>query len=144
LIRAREILNAVDWTASSSDFRLAYAVLMENYDEAARLMQQIGRKGEFVNKFSYYVWPLFNEFRETEQFSTAYEKVYEHPYAEKLEEDAAATSKRAAEVVDAIASESDSGIHERVVSGEREQGGRGADDDPASVPLSDAVAGEPS
>lgn len=45
----------------------------------------------------YHTWPLFNEFRETEQFVSAYSEVFGHPYTSKLRETADQASKQAAE-----------------------------------------------
>ena len=72
--RAREVLSRVDWSASANDFKLAEAVLLENYELAADLMLRIGERGELIEETGYHIWPLFHEFRQTDQFAAAYEK----------------------------------------------------------------------
>lgn len=94
--QSRKILNEVDWTAATNDFKLAQAVLLEQYDVAAELMRKIGKEGDMLKEHGYHTWPLFIEFRETEQFAKAYEEVYGHPYSDKLKQDADKASKGAA------------------------------------------------
>jgi hypothetical protein len=96
LDQAKKILNEVDWSAVANDFKLARTVLLEEYDHAAVLMRSIGEKGQLLKEEAYHTWPLFIEFRETEQFAQAYQEVFGHPYAEKLREDANEASKVAA------------------------------------------------
>ena len=93
---AKRILDQLDWTAAAGDFRLGYAVLTEDYDEAARLMTEIGEKGLLITEHAYHTWPLFIEFRETDEFARAYAGVFGHPYADRLREDADEASRAAA------------------------------------------------
>jgi hypothetical protein len=95
--KAREVLDHIDWTAAINDFKLARAVIRDEYDQAELLMQRIGKKGELIQETSYHTWPLFREFRETEQFSRAYAVVYGYPYVAKLKVEADAASKKAIE-----------------------------------------------
>jgi len=92
------LANKVDWTASTNDFKLAHAVLTEDFGAAALLMHRIGKEGDLVKEHSYHTWPLFLEFRESSEFLTAYETIYGYPYAAKLKEDAARASKQTADV----------------------------------------------
>lgn len=59
---AKNILDRKDWSASTYDFKLAYAVLTENYSEAQDLMTKLGKQGELVSELAYHDWPLFREF----------------------------------------------------------------------------------
>lgn len=77
---AMKILDAVDWSSSIRDLRLGVEVLRENFDEAASLMKEIGKKGELIRKIGYRDWPVFREFRETKQFQDAYSEVYGTPF----------------------------------------------------------------
>ncbi|HCS91988.1 MAG TPA: hypothetical protein DIW77_18660, partial [Chromatiaceae bacterium] len=43
---AKKILDKKDWTATTYDFKLAYAVLSEKYADAEELMKKIGKQGE--------------------------------------------------------------------------------------------------
>jgi predicted RNase H-like nuclease len=72
----KKILKLLDWTAALRDFRLAIAVLSDNYSKAAELMISIGKRGELVEEVSYHNWPLFQKFRESEEFLRAYFDVY--------------------------------------------------------------------
>lgn len=72
---AVRILRAEDWSACDDKFKLAVAVLQENYDTAASLMKKIGPAGS-VTKVDYREWPLFQRFRTTAQFSRAFTEVY--------------------------------------------------------------------
>ena len=48
--KAREVLARVDWSASNNDFRLAEAVLLDQFDDAAAIMRRIGKKGEYIRQ----------------------------------------------------------------------------------------------
>lgn len=83
---AKKLLDTKDWSATLLDFKLAYAVINDDYDEAQEIMNKIGEVGELVIELSYHDWPLFREFRESEQFLRGYESVYNYPYISKLTE----------------------------------------------------------
>lgn len=83
---ALRILKSCDWTASVRDFKLAVAVLENQYEAAAALMRQIGKTGELVHQGAYHDWPLFFEFRERDEFLNAYLDVYGHNYHTKRDE----------------------------------------------------------
>ena len=80
---ATKLLHSLDWTASYRDFRLALAVLEENFDEAIAIMESIGKAGEVVRQHSYHSWPLFTKFRERPEFYAAYERIYGESFASK-------------------------------------------------------------
>ncbi|MCG9752614.1 hypothetical protein L1D54_19390 [Vibrio brasiliensis] len=73
-------LKKVDWSLLTLDFRLAEAVLLEKYDEAARLMLKIGPEGDFVKRQAYHEWPLFHRFRDQPEFISAYREVYNESF----------------------------------------------------------------
>lgn len=73
---AMKVLDAVDWSGSIRDLRLGVEVLRGNYDNAVALMREIGRKGELVGKKGYLYWPVFREFRSSEQFKIAFAEIY--------------------------------------------------------------------
>ena len=83
---ARSVLQKFDWSATIYDFRLAYEVLVGDLDVAADLMKRLGVDGEFINELSYHDWPLFRDFRGTEQFFDSYESVFGYKYSSKLAE----------------------------------------------------------
>jgi len=78
------VLDAVDWSASYRDFKLAIAILKERYDEAVEVMRSIGKSGEIVEQADYHSWPLFSEFRKRSEFHDAYLDIYGEPFSEKV------------------------------------------------------------
>lgn len=73
------ILDAEDWSAKGEEFRLAEAVLRQEWDRAAHLVKRIGKDGP-VSEIDYRDWPLFREFRLTPEFQRAYELAFEKPF----------------------------------------------------------------
>lgn len=73
--KCNDILEKFDWSAYSLDFKLAKAVLTEDYDNACLLMKRIGSESDF-KKSNYRDWPLFKEFRSTEQFLRTYQELF--------------------------------------------------------------------
>jgi hypothetical protein len=83
---AKTLINSLDWTASYRDFKLATAVLAENYTEATKLMISIGKVGEIVDQTAYHTWPLFTKFRERPEFYETYHKIYGEPFFRRSQE----------------------------------------------------------
>lgn len=81
---AKNILDKKSWSAVSYDFKIAYAVLNSDYAEAKRLMIKAGKTADLIQESSYHDWPLFREFRETQEFLEGYEEVYGYKYLTKL------------------------------------------------------------
>jgi len=79
--RAREILQAEDWEASSEKFQLGEAVLKDDFNSAAKFMKRLGRGGS-PTKEDYREWPMFKVFRTTTQFASAYREVFSEPFVE--------------------------------------------------------------
>lgn len=73
--KCAEILATQDWTAASDAYQLAELVLTEKYEHAAKVMRKIGNDS-YPHKADYLHWPLFRDFRKTEQFSTAFKAVF--------------------------------------------------------------------
>jgi hypothetical protein len=69
------ILDAEDWSASDLDFQVAVAVLRNEFKEAARLVTKIGADG-VVKKEAYEEWPLFKDFRQSDEFRNSYKQVF--------------------------------------------------------------------
>jgi hypothetical protein len=82
LPRMKTLLSKEDWSSSIRDIRLAVAILNDEYDEAAELMTDIGKNGEIMNETAYLSWPIFREFRTTEQFLQAFESIYKRSFAD--------------------------------------------------------------
>lgn len=70
------ILNKDDWTATGTNFQLAVAVLNEQDEKVYELMHTIGKEDEKLPGYIYSVWPLFEEYREKEDFLETYKKIF--------------------------------------------------------------------
>jgi hypothetical protein len=70
----REVLRG-DWSAAEAAFTLAIAVLEDDFVRAEQLMLRVGGKEEIVQQ-AFLDWPLFREFRKSEQFARAFERLY--------------------------------------------------------------------
>jgi hypothetical protein len=79
--KAMEILNGEDWSATGPDFKLAVAVLRDDFNEAESIMKQLGSKAA-VTRLDYGYWPLFREFRKSKQFLEAFEDIFGEPFGE--------------------------------------------------------------
>ena len=73
--KAKKIISETDWSACNSDFQLATAVLLDKFDDAAKIMRRIGNAGE-DSKFYYKDWPVFRDFRHSPQFLETYREVF--------------------------------------------------------------------
>jgi hypothetical protein len=60
----------------------------DEYASAARLMIEIGKKGELLDQLQYHRWPLFEEFRGRVEFQNAYESIYGIPFRDKVSREA--------------------------------------------------------
>ena len=78
------ILDAVDWSGSVPEFRLAVASLREEWDNAAALMKEVGGKSELFPPHGYVGWPVFREFRATPQFSEAFRSIFGVSFEEEV------------------------------------------------------------
>ncbi len=72
---ADRIIDEHDWSSCSHEFKLAIAVLKNDFPRAAEIMKTIGRDGP-VQMNDYRDWPLFTEFRSSSEFATAFENVF--------------------------------------------------------------------
>lgn len=77
---AKKILDKKDWSASSDDFKLAYAVLTDDNERAYEIMIKIGENGE-VDKSDYKEWPLFNKIREEQKFKETFKEIFKEEYS---------------------------------------------------------------
>lgn len=79
-----DVLDKEDWSSVNTDFQLAYAVLTEDYSRAKDLMVRLGSSGEYFNEFSYHQWPIFKEFRKSQNFLDGYNEVYGYSFESKV------------------------------------------------------------
>jgi len=76
--KCKTTLDSSDWRASSGEFKLAVAVLRDDYPTATRLIHQLGASNEVMTDEAYETWPLFREARKRQDFLAAYEEVFGH------------------------------------------------------------------
>ena len=69
-----ELLESVDWSASSNRFLLIREVLYDRFDSAEQLMGRIG-EGE-IKEEDFQIWPSFRVFRGTKEFERGYKKIF--------------------------------------------------------------------
>ena len=77
--KCRDLLDSQDWRASSDNFKLAVAVLRDDYVTAIKTMRQLGKGSETVPEEAYKTWPLFREARRREDFLATYAEIFGHP-----------------------------------------------------------------
>lgn len=76
--KSNQIVRERCWSALDVKYRLAEAVLLENFEEAKKLMHMIGKNQVF--QINYQEWPLFRKFRKTNEFMNTYEEIYGEPF----------------------------------------------------------------
>jgi hypothetical protein len=77
---ARKVLDSIEWSALSNNFKLARAVLIDDFELAQKIMFKIGNDEETISRLHYREWPIFKEFRKSNEFLEAYEKIYNEPF----------------------------------------------------------------
>jgi hypothetical protein len=77
-VTAQKIIGAVDWSATAGKFRLAQAVILDDFKSAVKLMNEIGAQ-EGVDKSAYREWPLFKEIRKVPEFLESFERIFGEP-----------------------------------------------------------------
>jgi hypothetical protein len=81
---AIKIVKEFDWDASSPKFRLAVAIIKDEYEEAARLMQTVAHDDiEGISMESYRSWPLFRDARNQLSFQKAFSDKFFEPLNEQ-------------------------------------------------------------
>lgn len=71
-----EIINLIDWSACKNIFKLARHVLLNEYDEAALVMDDLGKDSKEIDKADYKDWPIFKEFIKQEAFKRKFAEIY--------------------------------------------------------------------
>ncbi len=75
--RALQLLRGEDFTALADEFRLAGAVLRDDFEEAIRIVRRIGADGP-IKLGDYREWPLFRALRTTADFRTAISEIFQN------------------------------------------------------------------
>jgi hypothetical protein len=75
--QAAKVIGGEDWSSCSHEFQLAVAVLEDDFKVAAGLMKTVNAAGA-INKNDYRDWPLFTEFRKSQEFLKTYQEIFGH------------------------------------------------------------------
>ncbi len=73
---ASRIVDVVEWSGSSHEFCLAVACIKEDWENASKLMHEIGPNSKYMPVHGYIGWPIFREFRTNEQFLSAFRSIF--------------------------------------------------------------------
>lgn len=77
---ARQIVEGEDWSDTSDKFKLAEAVLLDDYPKALAIMKAIGNREDGSPDIDdYRTWPLFKELRKTPEFIKLFEEIFGEP-----------------------------------------------------------------
>lgn len=76
---AAKLLAAENWSAARDDFRLANAVLRNDFGAAVGVMVKMGNKGD-VSRSDYKEWPRFRVFRQSQEFQRTFESIFGEPF----------------------------------------------------------------
>ncbi len=78
--KCKKLLDERNW-GTDEKFKLAEAVLRDDYDLAQVIMKRVGNKiHPFDGESAYRTWPIFQEFRKTNNFRKAFKEVYGKEY----------------------------------------------------------------
>jgi hypothetical protein len=77
--KCKQILDSEDWTAAALKFKLAVAVLSDNFKEANGIVKLIGKDDGEINKHAYREWPLFKELRKVPEFTALFDQIFGEP-----------------------------------------------------------------
>jgi hypothetical protein len=77
-VRALQILDGEDFSALRDEFKLANAVLREDYKQALDIVKTIGAHGG-IGICDYREWPLFREFRKQRELDSIIFEVFGEP-----------------------------------------------------------------
>jgi hypothetical protein len=77
--KCKEVLSRFDWTATEDRFKLAHAVLNDDFENAFVLMRRLKHDDGFLKKV-YKDWPLFQGLRKHEEFPRVYAECYSEEF----------------------------------------------------------------
>lgn len=80
-VRCRQTLESEDWTALGDEFKLAHAVLVEDFDTAARNLRSLAGANHDAEarkelRFALENWPLYQRFRKTSEFREVFLEIF--------------------------------------------------------------------
>ncbi|MBY7835814.1 hypothetical protein KW460_01880 [Vibrio fluvialis] len=82
--KSKQVLNRYDWSATGYEFKLAVAVLNNEHSDAAKLLKTVVVAGDLTEE-EVIEWPLFKEFRKTDEFLCVFKELFNKDYAEQEE-----------------------------------------------------------
>ena len=77
--KSTDLLNQIDWSSVSDDFKICVAAVKGDVDEVIKSVREFGIKGA-LSEANYREWPAFFHVREDAKFSQCYEEVFGIPY----------------------------------------------------------------
>lgn len=89
------LIDAIDWSASGDEFRLAVACLREQWEDAADLMRRIGPNSDLMPVHAYIGWPILREFRKRPEFPAIFEGIFGVKFAVEVTEEITEEIKKA-------------------------------------------------
>jgi len=86
--KAKGFITQEDWSATRTRFRLAEAVLLDNFEDSYEIMKEIGKNSNEVTKKDYRDWPLFKAIKKNPQFLEVFQEIFSEPYNKVEQRDA--------------------------------------------------------
>jgi hypothetical protein len=74
---ASQIIGSADWSSCDIDFKLALAVLKDDFKKAAELMR-VANTAKKINESDYRDWPIFKEFIKSQPFIDTFRDIFGH------------------------------------------------------------------
>lgn len=74
---AKKLLDSIDWSATTDEFKLCIASITGDLDEVLKLMERLGNQ---ENPEKYRDWPVFRITRDDTRFVDKFEAIYGEPF----------------------------------------------------------------
>ncbi len=84
--KAKAILNEVDWSATSDNYRICVAALRSDVDTVIELLDMVSGSKEPITADDIREWPVFDYVRDDERFRDAFQRVYKQPLTEVVDQ----------------------------------------------------------
>ncbi len=81
----KKIIEKLDWTSVNNLFQLIIAVINDDFSLSEKIMLKMKNDEEVIKlQTGYVIWPVFEEFRKTQNFKRAYKSIYHTDYDSKV------------------------------------------------------------
>jgi len=77
----KSVLDKEDWSSANSTFKLATHILRDEFPQAGKIMNSMNAD-EPIGEDGFRTWPLFRNFRQTEEFRKAYKTIYKKEFSQ--------------------------------------------------------------